>query len=140
MSVEHQKSLNEGSVVAWKEEEEMAMSSKSTNIQSTQDLRKRMDLRATTSALKGHVSHQGKARDSDRMAAEFQEPHDEGAAKALRWGEATARTIGGTNTQTTRYGNDNCKEYYQTEKLCDGWPSSLTGRRTDTSVTLLPGL
>ena len=140
MSVEHQESLNEGSVVAWQEGQEMAMLSKSKNPQSTQDLRECLYLKTTPIALKEHVSHQGKAGDSDRMAAECQEPHDEGAAKALRWGEAPARTIGGTNTQTTRYGNDNCKEYYQTEKLCDGWPSSLTGRRTDTSVTLLPGL
>ena len=140
MSVEHQESLNEGSVVAWQEGQEMAMLSKSKNPQSTQDLRECLYLKTTPIALKEHVSHQGKAGDSDRMAAECQEPHDEGAAKVLRWGEAPARTIGGTNTQTTRYGNDNCKEYYQTEKLCDGWPSSSTGRRADTSVTLPPGL
>ena len=98
----------------------MEMIIKSSNPQSTQDLRKRLYLKATTSTLKGHVRHQGKAGNSDIMAVECQEPHDKGAAKALRWGEATERTIGGTHTQTTIYDDNNFKEDYQKEKYVMG--------------------
>ena len=140
MAAEHQEPPDKGAVLAWGWGEDMAMTKKSTNPQSTQALRKGFSLRATTDVLKGHVSHQGKASGSDRMAAECQAPPDEGAVIALRWGEETAKTITGTNTQTTRYDRDDRKEYYQTEKFCDGWSSSSTGRRDVTPpVTLPPG-
>ena len=69
MSVEHPLSLNEGYVVAWQEGQEMAIPSNSTNPQSTQDFRKCLYLRATTSALKEHVRNQGNSRYSNIMAA-----------------------------------------------------------------------
>ena len=107
-----------------------------------QALRDGLAIRAKMIALKGRVGFQEKVNGGDRMVAEHQEhPDEEGL---IAWGEeeemmTMSKSTIHQNMLALREGWDlNCKEYYKSEGLCNGCPSSLTERKEGAPLVTLP--
>ena len=107
-----------------------------------QALRESWAIRSKTRALKGRVIFQGKVDGDDRMVAEHQEPPDEGGLIVGGGGEEMMRTSTSTNPQSMQALRDgldfSCKKYYQSEGLCNGWPSPLTEKKEGTPLVTVP--